>query len=151
MNKAFIKEDEAAGSGHCPRCEAAGIPVGKETLDAFVPAAARSDVAETGYFCPTHACDVVYFDDFDRVVERATIPQPVYPKDLDAPICGCFGFSNADIEEDIEEGTPRRVRELLARTETPEARCAIKNPSGQCCAFEVRRMYMKRREETSKS
>jgi hypothetical protein len=64
-------------------------------------------------------------------------------------LCECFGLTHDDIEADVEEGTPRRVRELLAKSQTPAARCAVLAASGRCCMPEVQRYYMKLRQAAS--
>lgn len=145
MNKAFIKEAEATDSAKCPRCGSLGVAVGEETLAAHLPPDVRGEVARTAFFCPYPLCEVVYFDAFERSVIADRLNERIYPKDPDAPMCACFGFTADDIEQDLEEGGVRRVRELLAKAKGPEARCRVAAPSGQCCAGEVQRYYMRRR------
>jgi hypothetical protein len=122
------------------------MPVTRETLQSFLPTGALTAVAESAYFCPYPTCDVVYFDVFDRVVRADAIEKHVYPKDPNAPICGCFGLTLDDIEQDIREGVVTRCKELIAKANSPEARCSIMSPSGQSCVPEVQRQYMKRRQ-----
>lgn len=145
MNKAFLKEDESGGQGRCPLCDGAGVPVGKETLDAFVRREGRREIADTAFYCPTPHCDAVYFDVFERVIRHEELTKPVYPKDPEAPMCGCFGLTRDDIEADIREGTPTRVRSLLAKARSDAARCVVCNVSGQTCVPDVQRYYMKHR------
>ncbi len=145
MNKAFIKEPEETGAAHCPRCGSLGVPVGNETLSAQLAAEDRRNLPETAFFCPFARCEVVYFDQFERTVTAERLPQPVYPKDPDAPICACFGFTCEEIEADVSEGGATRVRELLAKSKSPAARCTVLAPSGQCCMPEVQRYFMRLR------
>lgn len=147
MNKAFVREPDDTGQGHCPKCGSLGVAVQEPTLRAHLPAEALAGLSSSAFFCPFAKCDVVYFDMFERVATTDTIATPVWPKDPSAPICDCFGFSEADIEDDLREGTPRRIRELLAKSKSPEARCQTAAISGQCCMAEVQRLYMKRRSE----
>ena len=43
MNKAFVREPDDTGAGHCPRCGSLGIAVGAETLAAqLVEAGSRA-------------------------------------------------------------------------------------------------------------
>jgi hypothetical protein len=145
MNKAFVKEPEDTGAAHCPRCGSLGVPVGDQTLTAQLSDEDRRNLPETAYFCPFARCEVAYFDQFERTVAADRLSRSVYPKDPDAPICPCFGFTCDEIEQDLSEGSVERVRDLLAKTKTPDAQCATKAPSGQCCMPEVQRYYMKRR------
>ncbi len=105
----------------------------------------RSRIREAAWFCPYPKCDVAYFNTLDVVITVDELRGPIYPKDLDAPLCSCFSFTMDDIMADVEEGTPTRIRALLARSQSPEARCAEAAPDGQCCLREVQRLYMKHR------
>ena len=40
------------------------------------------------------------------------------------------------------------MRELLAKSKSDQARCAVLSASGQCCMPEVQRYYMKHRTDT---
>lgn len=144
MNKAFTKEPESS-EGECPHCGAKGVGVGRETLEYHLPAEKLTEISETAFFCGTPHCDVAYFDIFDRIIPVEDLLHPVYPKDLEAPLCPCFGFTREDVEKDIEAGVPTRIRALLEKSKSPEARCASLSPSGQCCMPEVQRYYMKLR------
>lgn len=145
MNKAFVREPDDTSQRHCPRCGSLGIAVGEPTLRAQLSPELQQQIASTAQFCPFARCDVVYFDDFDRVVDRDAFGRPVYPKDPSAPLCSCFGLTLDDVEADVREGGVRRVKELLAKSKSPEARCTQLAPSGQCCVAEVQRCYMRLR------
>jgi hypothetical protein len=145
MNKAFVKEPEDTGQAHCPRCGSLGTPVRQETLAAFLSDEALRDLADAAYFCPFARCEVAYFDNFERLATVDAVNRPIYPKDPNAPICGCFGLTTDDIEQDIAEGVVTRVKALLAQSKTPAAKCQTQSPSGQCCVAEVQRYYMRRK------
>lgn len=144
MNKAFMKEPEA-GDARCPRCNSTGLSVGPETLREYVPAELLPSLTESAYFCPFERCDVAYFDLFERAIEHSRLLRPVYPKDPSAPVCGCFGLTEDDIREDIDEGVVTRVRSVVDRSKTPAAQCFKLSPSGHCCVPEVQRCYMRLR------
>ena len=84
------------------------------------------------------------FDLFERCVGIDDLQTPVYPKDATAPICACFGFTLEDIEADVRQGTPVRIRELLAKSKSSDARCETRAADGRCCMREVQRLYMRR-------
>jgi hypothetical protein len=144
MNKAFVRDPEPTVD-RCPRCGSAGQPVGGAVLDSFVLPEARDQLGEAASFCPSETCPVAYFDAFDRRVEVTQLARPVYPKDADAPICGCFGFTCADIDEDVREGVATRTRAQLDRARSSDARCSQSAPNGQSCIPNVQRYFMKRR------
>jgi len=144
MNKAFVKEQDMT-EGRCPRCNSPGIAVGPETLQAHLSPELVRGLTTDAFFCPFDRCDVVYFDPFDRFVLQSDVKTPVYPKDPAAPICSCFGLTESDVLDDIQEGSVARVKALLAKSKTTEAHCATLAPSGQCCVNEVQRCYMRLR------
>jgi hypothetical protein len=142
MNKAFLREPDATDV-FCPRCGAAGVDVPRVTIESQATPDARRPLAATAYFCPTPTCSVAYFDAFEAQVPADALLRPVYPKDPEAPLCPCFGLSRDDVEADVAEGAPRRIRELLAKSKTPDARCETASPTGRCCLPEVQRYYFK--------
>jgi hypothetical protein len=148
MNKAFIRESDDTAAARCPRCGSLGIAVGAETLAAQSDAEALRALADAAFYCPFPKCEVGYFDQFEQTVLADLLRQPAYPKDPNAPICNCFGFTTAEIEADLREGSPRRVRELLTRSKSAEAHCLTAAPDGRCCMAEVQRYYLRAQGKT---
>lgn len=145
MNKAFVREPEDTGQAFCPRCRSLGIAVQEATLVAHLKAEALNDLADTAWFCSFPTCEVAYFDLFDRVATIDKLVRPVYPKDPQAPICPCFGFTTDEIEADLAEGGVQRTRALVEKAKSSTAHCSMASPTGQSCIAEVQRYYMKRR------
>jgi hypothetical protein len=145
MNKAFIREPDDTGQMHCPACGSLGVAVERETWEAHVAEAVATGLADTAFFCPFDKCQVAYFDMFERRVTTEQLSHGVYPKDPQAPICGCFGLTRDEVQADARAGKVERVRELLAKSKSPDARCRTMSPTGQSCAGEVQRCYMKER------
>jgi hypothetical protein len=148
MNKAFIREPEDTGQHHCPRCGALGEPVGRAVLEHFLRADAAVTMGELAYFCPTPSCEVAYFDPFERRVGIESLARPAYPKDRDAPICGCFGLTEDEIEADLRDGAVARIKAHLEKTKSHEARCEIYAANGRPCVADVQKYYMRRRGAT---
>ncbi len=146
MNKAFVREPDDTGAGYCPRCGSLGTPVAAETLAAQLDAASLRQLADAAFYCPFAKCEVAYFDRFERTVDVDRLRQAAYPKDPSAPICNCFGFTTAEIDADLREGTTERTKALLAKTKTSDVRCTTAAPDGRCCAAEVQRYYMRGRK-----
>jgi hypothetical protein len=145
MNKAFIREPEQTSDLHCPACGSLGVAVVRETWQAHVADPSAVQLSESAFFCPYDKCDVVYFDMFERQVRTAALRHGVYPKDPQAPLCGCFGLTTSDVEADISEGVVTRVRAIVEKAKGPEARCLTQAASGQSCVGEVQRCYMRLR------
>jgi hypothetical protein len=146
MNKAFVREPDDA-EPLCPRCGGVGEVVATATLDVHVPAEVRTKLGASAYFCPTPSCAVAYFDAFEQAVAVDQLRQPLYPKDPAAPLCPCFGLTTEDVEHDLDDGVPRRIRELLAQSKTSAAHCLTASATGRCCIPEVQKYYFRRRAE----
>ncbi len=143
MNKAFVREPEFDGRAYCPRCGSLGTPVNMAALDRHVQKQSRQQLGDSAWFCDFARCDVAYFDLFERFVAVNELQSRVYPKDAAAPICACFGFTLEDIEADVRQGTPTRIRELLAKSKSSDAQCHTLAADGRCCIREVQRLYMR--------
>lgn len=146
MNKAFVREPEFDGRAFCPRCGTLGTPVEHGPLDAHVRPESRNKLGDSGWYCPYPRCDVAYFNLFDAVVILDELRASVYPYDLDAPMCACFGLTYDDVAADVREGAPTRIRALLARSQSPDAQCASLAVDGRCCMAAVQELYMRLRE-----
>lgn len=151
MNKAFVREPEDTGERHCPRCGSLGTPASAEAVREHLQPAALANLSETAWFCSFPRCEVAYFDTFERMATTDQLRYPVWPKDTEAPLCSCFGLTRDDVEADIREGGVTRVREVVQKAKTPEARCHITAPDGRPCTAEVQRYYMKCRQAAERS
>jgi hypothetical protein len=147
MNKAFVREPDDDGRGFCPHCGTLGIPVDSGPLDTHVLPASRSKLRDAVWFCGFPRCDVAYFNYYDAVVKTAELNGPVYPKDLNASMCACFGFKYDDVEADVRDGAPSRIRKLLAKSRSKAARCPSLAPDGRCCMGAVQELYLKLRRQ----
>lgn len=141
MNKAFVREPDS-GVDYCPQCGSKGEPVHAETIQTYLPAGRKAMLSDPANFCPSPRCDVTYFDSFERVILTGELVRPIYPKDPTAPICACFGLTREDIEQDVREGVVTRVKAILQKANSPEARCAQMAANGQSCAAYVQKYYM---------
>ncbi len=144
MNKAFVREQETE-IRHCPRCGSLGQSVSESALKHWLPADARDELGDRAMYCPLASCPVAYFDQFERMIDADRLLRPAWPKSMDAPLCACFGLTADDIDADIDEGGVTRVRAVVDRSKTPDARCQTLAANGQCCVAEVQRYYFKRR------
>jgi hypothetical protein len=147
MNKAFVREPDFDGRAFCPRCGSLGLPVEHGPLDVHIRAESRGKLGDTAWHCAYPRCDVAYFNLFEATVLLEELGAPIYPFDLDAPICACFGLTYDDVVADVHEGSPKRVRELLAKSKSSAARCAEIAADGRCCMPTVQELFMRLREE----
>ena len=145
MNKAFVREPEFDGRAYCPRCGSLGTAVGAAAMDTHIQAGSRAKLAETAWFCAYPPCEAAYFNLFETVVTVDELRGPVYPKDQASPLCACFGVTVAEVEADARDATPTRLKELHAKSTSPEARCSELAANGQCCLPEARKLYLRLR------
>lgn len=114
-------------------------------LDRYIQPESRPKLGDSAWYCPYPHCEAAYFNLFDVVVTTEELTRSIYPKDLDAPICACFGFVYDDVAADVEGGEPRRTRELVAKTKTPAAKCQSLAADGRSCVAAVQELYMRLR------
>jgi len=150
MNKAFCKEPDTSLPPQCPRCGNVGGQVGAETLAAHVAAGATEALGEPAYYCGTDSCEVAYFDLLERVVPVAEARGLAWPKDPTGPLCGCHGLTIDDVDADLAEGVPTRVKRVVQQAGQPAAECVTKSPDGRPCVARVQRYYMRRRAESGR-
>jgi hypothetical protein len=149
MNKAFVREPEDDGRAYCPRCKSLGRPVDSGPLDTHIRPESRSKLPDEAWFCAFPRCEVAYFNLYGAVVLMDELKAPVYPYDVNAPICACFGLTYDDVEADVREGKPTRVRELLAKSKSTGANCHLLAADGDCCIGEVQSLYMQLRSQAA--
>lgn len=142
MNKAFLREPDQADS-RCPVCDAVGQSVGPQTLAAQLSDELRRRFANSAAFCRSETCPVVYFDDYGATVRREEILHAIPLKDVDAPLCGCFGLTRDDVEQDVAEGVVTRTKAVVLKAESAEARCSTHAPNGRPCLAEVQGYYLR--------
>jgi hypothetical protein len=145
MNKAFCKEPDSSLPPRCPQCGADGVPVAAETLAAHLRPHDADSLGDPAYWCATDTCSVAYFDLLERSVPVADATGVYWPKDPAGPLCCCHGLSIDDVDRDIAEGAPTRVRAVVQQANQPGAACATKSPDGRPCVARVQRHYMRRK------
>ncbi|MCX5659550.1 MAG: hypothetical protein NTW19_07475 [Planctomycetota bacterium] len=142
MNKAFVREPDEPDP-RCPGCGSHGESVIRATLDANLAPAESRVLSDASWYCPNPRCSVGYFDASGQSVPTAALRHKAFPKDPAAPICPCKGVAAAEIEVDAEAGERTRIRALLAYGQSPEAACPHRSPTGQPCAAELQKHFLK--------
>jgi len=127
----------------CPSCGQVGWRVETATVEAISKPGRGADVACAGpRFCPTKACDVLYYGVDGRSILKTEARIRVGLKESDPPIplCYCFGFSRADIERELAEtGVCTLAARITRDVKAGRCACKVKNPAGVCCLREVNR------------
>lgn len=147
MNKAFCREPDESRPPRCPQCGNEGVVVGPETLAAHLIATAETVLGEPAYCCGTDTCEVAYFDLLERTVGVTAARGLCWPKDPAGPLCSCHGLTVDDVDADLAEGAPTRVRRVVQAATAPDAACGLASPDGRPCAARVQRYFLRRRAE----
>src|SRR5258708_34118295 len=93
-------------------------------------------------FCRTPSCEVVYYGDDGRKVEKRDTPIRVGLKETEdpAPLCYCFGASRFDVRPEIaESGRCTAPARIPAGVRAGHGSCAVKNPFAACCLAALNR------------
>jgi len=145
MNKAFCKEPEQSGRPLCPSCGAEGLAVSSATLREHLDPADAESLAEPAAWCDTDNCPVAYFDGLERVVPVERARGVHWPKDPTGPLCACHGLGCDDVDADLSEGEPTRVRRVLEAAALPDAACFLRSADGRGCVARVQRFWVRRK------
>jgi hypothetical protein len=149
VNKAFVREPEDDGRAFCPRCGTLGAPVGGGPLDTHIGSESRAKMLDAAWCCGFYRCDVAYFNQFGAIVTMGELKAPVYPYDANAPICACFGLTYDDVVADVDDGTPTRIREVLAKSKAGESQCHTLAADGRSCMGALQELYLRLRSQSS--
>ena len=145
MNKAFCKEPDSTLPPRCPKCGNDGAQVSIQTLLGHVQAQDAESLGEPVYCCTTDSCDIAYFDLLERSIGLAAATHFFWPKDPAGPLCSCHGLTCDDIDLDLAEGTPARLRAVVQQAGLPGAESGIRSADGRSCVGRVQRYYMRRK------
>jgi len=146
MNKAFCPRTGIRRASLLSTLRCVGVAGGRRAAGQVHPARiAQSKCKTPPGFAIFRAAKLRTSTNFKKSCRFEELTQPVYPKNFDAPLCACFGFQYDDVEADVRDGVPTRIRELLAKSKTPEAHCQSLAADGRCCMATVQELYMKLR------
>lgn len=135
------KTQTAKPKFNCPRCGQPGQFVPTQTLKHQVNPEHLETVAAGAFnFCRTATCEAVYFNGNGIVLTKADVRQRIGLKETQdpAPICYCFGFTEAMAGEEIRAtGKCTIPQRITAEVKAGNCACEIRNPLGSCCLGNV--------------
>jgi hypothetical protein len=125
----------------CPFCDERGAAVQLQTVKALLTETALRRIQPTHYrFCPTPACDTVYFGDAGDRFDTHDLRVPVWQKQPVGArlVCYCFGETETGIRSELlargRSDVVDRIREHIA---AQRCACDVRNPRGACCLGDV--------------
>jgi hypothetical protein len=96
-------------------------------------------IANSYYFCPAKTCPIAYFSNADHTIPKQHLRS--YKAIQNDALCYCFDI---DAEQYLSALKDQRAEPIKAfvmhRTKAGECACAIRNPSGECCLANFKRL-----------
>jgi hypothetical protein len=94
---------------------------------------------EKYYYCKNIECDVGYFTLTGNTIRKADLR--AYKQISQSWLCYCFGISAASYKAKLTEGKAKPIKTFVVlQTKEHTCACAIRNPSGQCCLADFKRL-----------
>jgi hypothetical protein len=146
------KDTSTAAAEQCPSCGNVGTRVDAITLKALLtPSGLRRGIPDAPRFCATESCPVVYFDtEASMTISEADLTVRVHakhPTDGRVPVCYCFEYTPAVIEQEIMRTGFSSARATITReVQAGHCACEVRNPKGTCCLGDVARVEQRLRE-----
>lgn len=142
--------------GYCPITGSKGKKVDGATVKSMlsISLGAVNDVQY--YFCGDPNCDVVYFSETgEQLFLTRDVRELVYQKQSDNPdvlICYCFRHTQGEVKRElVETGISTIVDNINAGIQKGQCACDWRNPQGDCCLGNVRRVVKQFADTTSSS
>ena len=124
----------------CPTCGADARPVRRETLYHQVRYPDNLTIAEANYFfCTNPDCEVGYFTEQGSRFLKSQLREELH---INAGwLCYCFDISKADYQTALDNHNADEIKDfVIEQTKTGSCACASRNPSGQCCLADFKRL-----------
>lgn len=132
----------------CPTNQQRGRYVSQLTLKAML-AVPLTGVSEADYFfCRATNCPIVYFRaDGQQIFEVSQLRERVYQKCPDSDsvfVCYCFRHTVGSVRAELRQtGMSTVFEQITAGIQTGQCACDIRNPQGECCLGNVRRLVQR--------
>lgn len=129
----------------CPDCGVAGQPVKVRTLKHWLSVQLVPSVPDVAfYFCKTRECPIVYYsDDHSVKYTKGDVRNRIGAKEAvpPLPVCYCFGVTEEMILEEVREKGQSGFSAWIGKeVKAGNCACDVRNPSGNCCLAEVKRV-----------
>jgi hypothetical protein len=136
----------------CPTNGRPGRVVDSLTLKALLAVPLTKLTTGEYFFCPAADCPTVYYrvdggQHFDEADLREAVFQK-HPGDEASLVCYCFRHTVGSIQLELAQtGASTVVEQITAGIRAGQCACDIRNPQGDCCLGNVRRLVQQTRSE----
>ena len=124
----------------CPECGSTCKSVGMPTLYHQVRFPNnQSLITDSYYFCPAKTCSVGYFSSAGNTIPKQHLRS--YQAIQNDALCYCFDIDANQYLLAIKAHRAEPIKEfVMQRTKAGECACEVRNPSGQCCLANFKRL-----------
>ena len=139
----------------CPMNGQVGKRVESLTLKALLAIPLTQLSPKEYRFCQATDCPTVYYSaDGGQCFAEADLRERVYqkhPADDDILVCYCFQHTVGGIRDEVARtGASTIVERVVAGIQAGQCACDIRNPQGECCLGNVRRVVQQVEAEFAK-
>ena len=127
----------------CPGCGSACMGVAMLTLYHQVRFPENQRLAyDSYYFCPSKQCPIAYFSVAGKIVPKHQLR--TFQEIQNEKLCYCFDiYTNQYLFAITANHGESAKNFVIQRTKSGECACEIRNPSGQCCLVNFKRLENK--------
>ena len=124
----------------CSECGSSCISVSMPTLYHQVRFPDnQSIVTDEYYFCPTKTCLIAYFSNAGNIIPKQYLRS--YQSIQNNALCYCFDIDAEQYLSALKDQQAEPIKAfVIQRTQTGECACEIRNPSGQCCLANFKKL-----------
>ena len=102
----------------------------------------QSLISDHYYFCPSKICSIGYFSNAKNIISKQHLRN--YQAIQNNMLCYCFDIYANQYLLALKENCAEPIKEFVIRlTKAGDCACEIKNPSGQCCLVNFKRLENK--------
>ncbi|MDX8130375.1 hypothetical protein QLH52_23995 [Methylomonas sp. OY6] len=125
---------------NCPECGTSCKSVGILTLYHQVRFPEnQSIITDSYYFCPAKTCSVGYFSSTSNTIPKQHLRS--YQSIQNDALCYCFDIDAEQYLSALKDHREEPIKAFVVqRTQAGECACEIRNPSGQCCLANFKRL-----------
>jgi hypothetical protein len=100
-------------------------------------------VSGSYYFCAAKECAVGYFSSDGNSIPKQHLR--AFQALLDDKLCYCFDIDSAQYQAALLDNTDAAIKDFVVqKTKSGDCACEIRNPSGQCCLADFKRLEKSR-------
>ena len=140
MSNCCADSSSKATTQACPECGTVGKSVEMRTLYHQLRFPENQRIASGGYyFCPSRHCSIGYFSSAGNSIPKSHLR--TYQDIRKDKLCYCFDIDTEFYLSALRVNRADSIKGfVIQRTKTGECACESRNPSGQCCLAEFKRL-----------